>query len=164
MRDSEVLWTAPGHVTARWHNVFIQVRSGALTFEALDAIETGARLTRAQLKRAIPYGAMIVILAGAPAVQGEVAVRQRELLQTLNADERLHVAVALEGEGPAVVMKRVLARAAMRSKRRHICVSVQDAAHLLLGDLGATDGEAALVAFAESLRLLALETSPPSPG
>ena len=83
-----------------------------VTAQGPALIETGARLTRAQLKRAIPYGAMIVILAGAPAVQGEVAVRQRELLQTLNADERLHVAVALEGEGPAVVMKRVLARAA----------------------------------------------------
>jgi hypothetical protein len=104
--DTEMFWTAPGHVTARWRNVFIQVRAAELTVEVMASIEMGARLTRAQLPRAEPYGAMIVILPGAPHVVGEVAKKQRELLANLGGDERLHLAVVLEGDSVAVMAQQ----------------------------------------------------------
>ena len=120
MHESETFWTAPGHVTARWRNVFLQLRSAELTLEALGSIETGARLTRAQVKRSEPYGAVIVIQPGAPPVAGEAVARQRELLAMLGADQRIYLAVVLEGDSVAVIAQRVIARAILRTARRRI--------------------------------------------
>lgn len=147
-----MFWTAPGHVTARWRNVFLQVRAAELTLEALASIEMGARLTRAQMPRGVPYGAMIVIVPGAPQVAGEAAKVQRELMANLAEDERLHLAVVLEGDSVGVMAQRAVARAVLRTNRRQIYGTIADAVRPLLGAIGGLGTQSELVAFVESLR------------
>jgi hypothetical protein len=151
--DTETLWTAPGHLTARWRSVFIQIRSAPMTLEALSSIEMAARLTRAQMPRGDCYGAMFVIQPGAPVVTGQTAVRQRQLLETLGDDERLHVAVVFEGDAVGAIAHRVLARALLRTRRRKVCRSLPEGARGLVSVLGLPDASAGeLVEFVESMR------------
>jgi hypothetical protein len=150
--ETEMLWTAPGHVTARWRNVFIQVRAAELTLDAMASIEMGARLMRAQMPRAEPYGAMIVILPRAPQVVGEAAKKQRALLANLGEDERLHLAIVLEGDSVGVMAQRAVARAVLRTTRRQVCGTIPDAARALVGVIGGLGTQSGLVAFVESLR------------
>ena len=152
MLDTELLWIAPGHVFARWRNVAIQLRSAEMTLEAMGSIETAAHLMRAQMPKAACYGAMLVISADAPRVAGEAAVRQREFLTTLADDERIHIAIVIEGEGVPRFTQRVMARALMGGKRRRVCDSVPDAARTLMAALAAPDGDRELVAYVEELR------------
>ena len=149
MSDLQVMWKSPRHVFVRRGNLIVQVRGEALTIAALDAHETGLRLARAQV-RSGAIGALLVIEADAPAAQGEVAKRQRELVGSFKEDERIHVCIVFEGEGTGVALKRTLARALFRGERRHIASSVRDGAKWMSAAIGMPADE--IVMFVESQR------------
>ena len=149
----EILFRTPRHVFARWRpDVVVQVRGEELTVEALDAIETAARLSRAQVRTQAHLGALMVIEERAPAPTGAAAQRQREMLVQFNADERLYLCLVLEGSGWGVTLKRTLARAAFRTPRRMICGTVKEGAAWLMQQLDDEEHTAALVDIVASLR------------
>ena len=147
--DVHVMWKTPKHVFVRRDNLVVQVRGEELTLEALEAHETGLLLARAQI-RSSAFGALLVIEADAPAPTGEVAKRQREIVGSFGADERIHVCIVFEGSSTTVALKRTLARALFRGERRHIASSVRDGARWLSPALGIPADE--IVAFVESQR------------
>ncbi len=144
-----VIWKTPKHVFVRRENVIVQVRGEELDVAALDAHEIGLRLARAQLPTG-PLGALLVIEEGAPAPRGDVARKQRELVTSFAADERVFICLVLEGDGASVALKRTLARAVFRGARRHICGKVRDGARWLGAEIDVPADE--LAAFVESVR------------
>jgi hypothetical protein len=150
--ETEIYWSAPGHAVGRWRNVFVQVRSGELTLDAMRANEMGARLTRAQYTRSERLGALMVLEKGAPLAKGEVAVLQRKLLATLAEEPRICVCVVLEGDGVALVAQRAFARVAIGNKQRKVCQTLREGAAWVLATAGVPDAGGSLVAFVESIR------------
>jgi hypothetical protein len=115
-RGGEVLWAAPGHVVARWLQVFIQVRAGEMTLGALAQIEMAGRLARAQMQGKM--GVIFVVAAGAPPPTLQTARRQRELISSLEADPRLYVAAVFEGDNLGAMAQRAVIRTIFRSTYR----------------------------------------------
>jgi len=149
--EIHVIWKTPRHVFVWRDDLIVQIRGEAHSVAALEAQETGLRLARAQ-HHADVFGALLVVQADAPMPTGEVAKRQRTLVQEFVADERVRIALVLEGEGTFVSLKRTIARGLFRGDRRVICASVREAARWLAGELGRPAREQEIVDFAESLR------------
>ena len=74
------------------------------------------------------------------------------LMASLAEDERLHLAVVLEGDSVGVMAQRAVARAVLRTNRRQIYGTIADAVRPLLGAIGGLGTQSELVAFVESLR------------
>lgn len=151
MGELRRIWDAPRHVFVWQDDLVIQFRGDALTLEALDAQETGLRLARAQYRHGV-FGALLVIEEGAPAPTGEVAKRQRELVKVFTTDERLHIALVLEGSGPLVSLKRTIARGLFQGPRRTIQNGVREGARWLATKLGDPARQEKIIELAESLR------------
>ncbi len=149
MSDLQVMWKTPKHVFVRRGNLIVQVRGEEHSVAALQAQETGLRLARAQV-RGGNIGALLVIEADAPAPSGEVAKRQRELVDSFKDDDRIHVCIVFEGEGTGVALKRTLARALFRGTRRHIAGSVREGAGWMSQAIGVPQDE--IIEFVESQR------------
>ncbi len=151
MSDVHVIWKTPRHVFATCDDLIVQIRGEALSLEALEAQETGLRLARAQHRPAV-YGALLVIEEGAPAPTGEVAKRQREMVKGFAADERVHIALVVEGRGPLVALKRTIARGVFTGERRMIASNVNEGARWLAAAYGDPSRAAGIVELADSLR------------
>jgi hypothetical protein len=148
--DTERLWEAPGHATGRWHNVFIQIRTGEVTVEVLEHYETAARLMRAQ--QTGPRGALFIKASGAPPMVGRVALLQREMIAGLESDRLLHACGVVEGDGLSDIAQRVMLRVALGTKRFVIRASVAAGALWVVSSIGSPYEAGALAQFAESLR------------
>ena len=149
--EVHVIWKTARHVFVWRDDLIVQIRGEAHSIEALDAQETGLRLARAQ-HHADAFGALLVIQQDAPMPMGEVAKRQRALVNDFVTDERVRIALVLEGEGTFVSLKRTIARGLFRGERRAICSSVREGARWLAAELGDPRRQEEIVAFAESLR------------
>jgi hypothetical protein len=149
--DLQIMWKKPKHVFVRRGNLIVQIRGEEYTLEAIDAQQTGLQLARAQVRTG-PIGALLVVDEGAPPTNGEVARRQRELVRSFGADERIYISLVLEGTGAGVALKRALARAVFRGPRRNISGTVRDGARWLATATGEPERIEEMVDFVASLR------------
>ena len=145
------MWKTPKHVFVRRGNLIVQVRGEEHSLAALAAQETGLQLARAQV-RGGPIAALLVIEEGAPAPTGEVARKQRELVESFSTDPRIHLAIVLEGTGVGVSLKRTMARALFRGPRRFLARTVAEGAHWLAQAVGEPEHANEWMQFVASLR------------
>jgi hypothetical protein len=148
--DTERLWEAPGHAAGRWHNVFVQFRTGEWTLDALGHIETAGRLMRAQVTG--PRGALLIKAAEAPTPAGQVALVQREMITGLKSDPLLHACAVSEGEGLGDIAQQVVIRVLFSTKRFVVRSSIAAGALWIVSSMGSPYEATALAEFAESLR------------
>jgi hypothetical protein len=148
--DTERLWEAPGHATGRWHNVFVQIRTGEATVETLGQIETSARLMRAQ--QIGPRGALFIKGPGAPPMVSRVAVLQREMISGLESDRLLHACGVVEGDGLSDIAQRVALRVILSTKRFVVRSTVGAGALWVVSSIGSPHEARALAEVVESLR------------
>jgi hypothetical protein len=147
----QVFWKSPRHVFVYQEDLVVQIRGEAHSMEALRAQETGLQLARAQFRGTV-FGAMLVIEEGAEAPTGEIAKAQRELVRTFASDERVRIALVLEGGGSLVSLKRTLARGLFTGKRRTICGTVREGARWLANEFGDRAREDQIASLVEKLR------------
>lgn len=135
----EVVFRSPGNLQARFGNVLLQIRTGKLTLEMLDAIERGARLTRASSTRG-KVGAIVIVDEGAELGDAAARKRQRELLREMLADKRSYVAVVVYGDGIRAPLIRTVTRMLTRGiDRLHWSDTPEDAIRWLCRELGNID-------------------------
>jgi hypothetical protein len=140
------------NVVVHHDNVLVQLRMGELTRQALEQIETTARLLRAG--RAAPSGAMIFLAEGAATPDREVREAQREVIDQMLTDERSHAVVVLEGGGLGATLMRTFARTTMpRHGRMKLAANQAEAVAWLGPRVGRAPEE--LVALVERARELA---------
>ncbi len=151
MSGDQLMWKTPRHIFVRRDNVVVQIRGEAHSVEAFDAQEIGIRLARLQLRTGL-LGALLIVEEGAPPPTGELAKRQRQVVQMFAADERIFVCLVLEGSGVGVTLKRALARSVFNGPRRHICGQVREGGRWLTTQLGEPEKLEELIAYVESLR------------
>lgn len=147
----QVFWKSEKHVFVYEDDMIVQVRGEAHSLEALRAMETGLQLARAQFRGDV-FGGLLLIEEGAPAPTGELAKLQREMVKSFASDERVRIALVLEGEGTLVALKRTIARGLFSGQRRVITGTLREGARWLARELGSPGREDAIVDFAESLR------------
>jgi hypothetical protein len=148
--DVELLWSAPGHAVARWYNIFVQVRWGEMTLDALAALERLALLTRTRLRTFARRGGLLVAGPDAPATTGQAKREQRRQLEHMLADERMSVALVIEGDGLHPDVQRASARMLVGAGRHRLFGTVDAAGDWLAAEVE-IDAHA-LAAFVQSLR------------
>jgi hypothetical protein len=150
--ELQIMWRTPKHVFAHRGNLIVQIRGEEYTLEAIDAQRTGLQLARAQARPGSPIAALLIVEEGAPPTAGEVARRQRELVRSFSADERIYISLVLEGVGAGVALKRTLARAIFRGPRRNISGTVREGARWLATSIGEPERVKEMVELVASLR------------
>ena len=149
--EVQVIWKSARHVLVRQGPIFVQIRGEEHSVAAIEAEQTGLQLARAQI-RSPRIGALLVIEEDAPAPTGEVAERQRWIVQRFVADTRVYVSVVFEGTGAGVALKRTIARALFRGSRRHLSGSVAEGARWLAAALEEPAREREMIELVATLR------------
>lgn len=112
--DVDIVFDDGGSRFASYRNVIVQVRWGRLTAEALDFML--AHWRQRQRKAPSKMFAFFVITERAPLPEVEVRDKQREVVEELLESNRVEAALVIEGDGPLVETRRVLARLVSRRK------------------------------------------------
>jgi hypothetical protein len=99
MAELEVLVHDAGNLLARHRNIVLQIRSGEMTGEILDRIESAALLARAASGGSV--GAIAVIEEGATLAPAAVRARQAAIVKQLLKDPRTHFATVVVGQSVA---------------------------------------------------------------
>ncbi|MEW5850979.1 MAG: hypothetical protein AB2A00_19490 [Myxococcota bacterium] len=145
MEEVEQLWSDSGNTVVRWRSVMVQVRRGALSMEGVEGIGRAAQAARAAMSGKM--GALLILETTAEVPTPDVRDRQRDVLKSLMADERLHISSAVLGEGIAASMRRTVVRAIITGNPRvKVFSSVDDAVKHLAGTLGLPAAELGVVA------------------
>jgi hypothetical protein len=131
----ELLFQNADNLVARRGHIVIQVRSGALGVEAMEAVVQGLQLVRAE-KLAKP-AAIAVLEDGAPMPDRAMRARQKELVPRHAAPQDLRMAVAILGEGAGASLLRTVARTlTLTPDRVKVTGSVEHACRWLAPHVG----------------------------
>src|SRR5829696_5927348 len=104
----EVLFDDGANVIVRKGPMFVQVRRGPMTIEAIEllaAIVRSARQTDAPM-----MGVLLVLEQSAPLPPADVRARQQALVRDLMRDGRVRAAAVIEGTGVEAMAKRSIGR------------------------------------------------------
>lgn len=157
MESAEILVQEEGNLVARYRNVLIQIRSGAMTASVLDRIENGALLMRASSGG--PVGAIAILEEGASLAGPAVRNRQMEVLRSLLSDPRTHLSSVVLGDSIGTRALRTFMRLALLGKPRvHAAATVDEAIDWLCKRLG-TPTRAELRAAIATVRAKARDTA-----
>jgi multisubunit Na+/H+ antiporter MnhC subunit len=132
---SETLYAERGNALLRSANVFVQVRTGAMTLIALEAMMGVIRRLRVGLtgKR----GALLVLGERAEMVSPMLRKRQIQWLQEMIADPLMTTAFVVEGATPGAELYRTLARADQKlASNGAVFSTVEEGAHWLAAAVG----------------------------
>lgn len=99
MRELEILVKNEGNLLARYGNIVLQIRSGAMTLEMLQKMESAALLARAA--SAGPVGAIAIIEESASLASSDIRARQAQVVKRLLSDTRTHFVTVIVGESVA---------------------------------------------------------------
>ena len=122
--STEILLRSAGNALVRAGTVLVQVRSAALTDEALTRLEQAVLAQRAASRGKL--GAIAVIEETAELLSPTLRERQKTVIRGLLDDPRTYAALVVEGDGIKAGLFRTLARAVGRGNTRMRIVATQD--------------------------------------
>lgn len=124
--DNTVGWSA---------NVCVQVRTGKMTLDALQHLESTTRLMRLRTPGLV--GAFAVLEEGAEIMSNEIREKQREVVSGLLADPRSYAVAYIAGSGTKATLLRSITRLlAPKGPRIHNASNISEGASWLAGVLG----------------------------
>lgn len=148
----EILWSAPGHLVARWDQIVVQVRTGEMTGDHLTQMETLLKLERAKADRSKKRGAILIAGAGAPPPRWEIVRRQQQLIRETLVDPLLYLGAVIETDTVAAMAQRGFFRLVLSSKQRGLFPSVAVAARFLEEAMDHSFDSKELIAHVAKLR------------
>jgi hypothetical protein len=137
MEGIEIVLDDGGSRFARRRNVFVQVRTGKLTLQALDLMMASWRSWQRKIDG--PIYAMFVIAADADMPTAEVRARQKEVIAEVGRGGRLRAAIVIEGQGVFAHLRRTIIE--LTSPGSHCYGDVEEAASALSKEKGAPSRE-----------------------
>ena len=140
--------------TVGWvSNIYVQIRTGRMTLEALRELQSTARLIRARTPGKV--GAFAVLEESAEVLGNEVRTEQKQVVGDLLADPRSYACAYIAGGGTKATLLRSIPRLITPSSPRvHTARSIEEGAAWLAGALG-THTAAEIVRIVESVREVA---------
>lgn len=139
-------------------NVFVQVRTGKMTIEAVKRLESTARLLR--VRSAGPVGAIAVLENSAEVVSSKVRDAQRGAVLSLMQDPRTFMTAVIAGEGVKAALLRSVTRfVAPKMPRLHSAVDLIHASEWLAKALGGEHSASELLALVEHVRAVARKSA-----
>lgn len=143
--DNTIAWMA---------NVFVQVRTGRMTVDAVQRLESTARLLR--VRTTGPVGAIAVLESSAEVVSNEVRDAQREAVIRLMQDPRTFMTAVIAGAGVKATLLRSVTRfVAPKMPRLHSALNLFHATEWLAKALGGDHSASELLALVEHVRAIA---------
>jgi hypothetical protein len=149
MSELEVLLEGEGNLLARHRNVVIQIRSGAMTREILQRMESAALLARATSGSSV--GAIAVIEEGAELASAEVRREQAVVVRRLLGDPRTHFVSVVVGQSVANrAITSVMRLLLLNVPRLKQAATIDDAVTWLVQHVENVDARALHVAIGEA--------------
>lgn len=131
----EIISTDCDNTVAWMGNVFVQVRTGRISVEAVNRMQSVARLLR--VRTTGPVGAIAVLESGAEVVTSAIREKQREAVMGMMADPRTYMTAVIAGTGVKAALLRSVTRfVAPRMPRLHTARDIPDATAWLASSLG----------------------------
>jgi len=156
----EILATDADNTIAWMANVFIQVRTGKMTIEAVKRLESTARLLR--VRSVGNVGAIAVLENGAEMVTSQVRDVQREAVTSLMSDPRTYMTAVIAGDGVRATLLRSVTRfGAPKMPRLHSARNVREACEWLAKSLGGGHSTSELLSLVEYVRAIARKSAEP---
>ncbi len=150
----EIISTDADNTIAWMSNVFVQVRTGKMTIDAVKRLESAARLLR--VRSSGPVGAIAVLENGAEVVSGKVRDAQRGAVMSLMQDPRTFMTAVIAGDGVKATLLRSVTRfVAPKMPRLHSAVDLIHASEWLAKALGGEHSASELLALVEHVRAVA---------
>lgn len=154
----EIIATDADNTIAWMANVFVQVRTGRMTIEAVKRLESTARLLR--VRSSGPVGAIAVLESTADVVSSEVRDAQREAVSSLMQDPRTFMTAAIAGDGVKATLLRSVTRfVAPKMPRVHNALNLHHATEWLAKSLGGEHSASELLALVEHVRAVARKSA-----
>jgi hypothetical protein len=149
----EILMSDGNNTLVRNGNLIVYVRRGPLTIQALDRLESTARLMRSSTKD--PIGLMTIVEESAPVSSQEMRKQQRALIANMLAGERTFVVLTLGFSGVRSQLMATVARTLYRQTAHlHVARDPDEGAAWLSPKIGWRPDDA-LSQLAEARRLAA---------
>jgi hypothetical protein len=154
----EIIATDPDNTIGWMANVFVQVRTGRMTIDAVKRLESTARLLR--VRSSGPVGAIAVLENSAEVVSTEVRDAQRDAVTSLMQDPRTFMTAVIAGEGVKATLLRSVTRfVAPKMPRLHNALNLFHATEWLAKSLGGEHTASELLALVEHVRAVAKESA-----
>lgn len=154
----EIIATDADNTIAWMANVFVQVRTGRMTIDAVKRLESTARLLR--VRSSGPVGAIAVLENSADVVSTAVRDAQRDAITRLMQDPRTFMTAVIAGEGVKATLLRSVARFVVpRMPRLHNALNVFHATEWLAKSLGGEHSASELLALVEHVRAVAQKSA-----
>ncbi|NUP09156.1 MAG: hypothetical protein HOW73_24155 [Polyangiaceae bacterium] len=123
----EVVMSDADNTFARYGSVLIQVRPGRMSFEAVDRMESSARLFR--IRTAGPVAMIALVEETAEVVAaGALREKQREVIGRMLDEPRTYLTALIAGDSVRSVLLRSVIRLMVKPRPRlHIARDMKDA-------------------------------------
>lgn len=137
----KVLYADAANVLARQGRVLVQLRRGAMTHAALDAVEAQMPSVTAESD---PIGLLVVFEPGAVVPPADVRRRQRELVRRSLRLGHVHAAIVILEEGVTGVLLRTVSRTMALGHPRTRTFATLDEAATWIAQLSGSTRDAVL--------------------